>query len=189
MMNGARSDQAAMTPPTAGPLIPPIRKPPANSPLARPRCSFGTLISSRVCPLTPNIAEPSPPVPRRMMSSANELENPATMLLTATIAMPVAITAGWPNRSARRPAGSAPMMRMRANALTTLAAAVVLTPKWRANAGMSGATIPNPSATVKEMAVRIGTSRGRPRKGPRGGRSTNGILPAAPDGDPCWSAP
>jgi hypothetical protein len=32
---------------------------------------------------------------------------------------------------------------------------------------MSGATMPNPSATVKEMAVRIGTSRGRPRKGPR----------------------
>src|SRR5690242_5440868 len=128
------------------------------------------------------MAEPSPPAPRRMMSSAYEPENPATMLLIATIAMPVAITAGCPNRSARRPAGSAPTIRIRANALTTPAAAAVLTPKWRANAGMSGATIPKPSATVNEMAVRIGTSRGRPRKGPRGGRNTNGILPASSDG-------
>src|SRR5215468_565482 len=127
------------------------------------------------------MAEPSPPAPRRMMSSANEPENPATMLLTATIAMPVAITAGCPNRSARRPAGSAPTMRIRANALTTPAAAAVLTPKWRANAGMSGATIPKPSPTVNEMAVRIGTSRGRPRKGPRG-RNTKGILPGRADG-------
>jgi len=124
-----------------------------------------------------------------MMSAANELENPATMLLTATIAMPVAMTTGWPNRSARRPAGSAPTMRMRANALTTLAAAAVLTPKWRPNAGMSGATIPNPSATVKEMAVRIGTSRGRSRKGPREGRSTNGILPAGAGANRRRSAP
>ncbi len=58
-------------------------------------------------------------------------------------------------------------MRISANALTTLAAAAVLTPKCRANAGMSGDTIPNPSATVNEIAVRNGTSRGRPRKGPR----------------------
>src|SRR5215469_12035108 len=182
MRNGARMDHAAMIPPSAGPLIPPTKNPPANRPLARPRWSVGTLTRSSVWALTPNMAEPSPPAPRRMMSSANEPENPATMLLTATIAMPVAITAGWPNRSARRPAGSAPTMRIRANALTTLAAAAVLTPKWRANAGMSGATIPKPSATVNEMAVRIGTSRGRPRKGPRCGRNTNGILPARADG-------
>src|SRR5215813_8379614 len=182
MRNGARMDHAAMTPPRAGPLIPPTRKPPANRPLDRPRCSAGTLTSSSVWALTPNIAEPNPPTPRRMMSSANEPENPATMLLTATIAMPTAITAGWPSRSARRPAGSAPTMRISANALTTLAAAAVLTPKWRANAGISGATIPKPSATVNEMAVRIGTSRGRPRKGPRGGRNTKGILPGRADG-------
>ena len=167
MMNGARIDQAAMSPPTAGPLIPPTRNPPAYRPLARPRCSLGTLTSSSVWALTPNMAEPSPPAPRRMMSSVNEPENPARMLLTATIVMPVAITTGSPNRSTRRPAGSAPTMRIRANALTTLAAAAVLTPKWRANAGMSGATIPNPSATVNATAVRMGTSRGRPRKGPR----------------------
>ena len=182
MINGARMDHAAMIPPSAGPLIPPTRKPPANRPLARPRCSVGTLTSRSVWALTPNMAEPNPPAPRRMMSSAYELENPATMLLTATMAMPVAITAGCPNRSARRPAGSAPTMRIKANALTTPAAAAVLTPKWRANAGMSGATIPKPSATVNEMAVRIGTSRGRPRKGPRGERNTNGILPARADG-------
>src|SRR6516164_2955380 len=148
-------DHAAMIPPSAGPLIPPTRKPPANRPLARPRCSVGTLTSRSVWALTPNMAEPNPPAPRRMMSSAYELENPATMLI-------------------------------KANALTTPAAAAVLTPKWRANAGMSGATIPKPSATVNEIAVRIGTSRGRPRKGPRGERNTNGILPAGPDG--CGSA-
>ena len=129
MMNGARIDQAAMSPPTAGPLIPPTRNPPAYTPLARPRCSLGTLTSSRVWALTPYIAEPSPPAPRRMMSSANEPENPARMLLTATIVMPVAITTGSPNLSTSRPAGSAPTMRIRANALTTPAAAAVLTPK------------------------------------------------------------
>ena len=37
MKNGARSDQAATSPPSAGPLIPPSRKPPLNRPLARPR--------------------------------------------------------------------------------------------------------------------------------------------------------
>jgi len=37
MKNGARSDHAAISPPSAGPLIPPSRKPPLNRPLARPR--------------------------------------------------------------------------------------------------------------------------------------------------------
>ena len=37
MKNGARSDQAATSPPTAGPLIPPSRNPPLYRPLARPR--------------------------------------------------------------------------------------------------------------------------------------------------------
>ena len=37
MKNGARSDHAAISPPTAGPLIPPTRNPPLNRPLARPR--------------------------------------------------------------------------------------------------------------------------------------------------------
>ena len=129
MMNGARIDQAAMSPPSAGPLIPPTRNPPENRPLARPRCSLPTLTSSMVWAPTPNIAEPSPPAPLRMMSSVNEPANPAMMLLTATTAMPAAITTGSPNRSTRRPAGSAPTMRISANALTTPAAAAVLTPK------------------------------------------------------------
>ena len=129
MTNGARSDQAATRPPIAGPLIPPTRNPPENRPLARPLCSLGTLSSNRVWALTLNIAEPNPPMPRSTMSCVNDPENPATMLLTATIAMPAAITACSPNRSTRRPAGSAPTTRSRANALTTLAAAAVLTPK------------------------------------------------------------
>ena len=58
MKNGARRDQAARSPPTAGPLIPPTRNPPENRPLARPRCSSGTLTSSNVWALTLNIAEP-----------------------------------------------------------------------------------------------------------------------------------
>jgi hypothetical protein len=48
----------------------------------------------------------------------------------------------------------------------------VLTPNWRAKAGMSGATMPNPRATVNETAVRMATSRGRPRNGPLGRRGT-----------------
>ncbi len=83
------------------------------------------------------------------------------MLLAATTVMPAAITLCSPNRSTSRPAGSAPSTLSSANALTTPAAEAVLTPKWRANAGMSGATIPNPSATVNEIAVRMATSAGR----------------------------
>jgi hypothetical protein len=129
MKNGARRDQAAISPPIAGPLIPPIRKPPEYRPLARPRCSLGTLPSSRVCALTLNIAEPSPPTPRSTMSCVKESENPARMLLTATIPMPADITLYSPKRFTSRPDGSAPATRSRANALITLAALAVLTPK------------------------------------------------------------
>src|SRR6266568_3570808 len=45
---------------------------------------------------------------------------------------------------------------------------------------MPGATIPNPSATVNETQVRIATSRGRSRNGPRWARDTKGSLPAMP---------
>ena len=129
MKNGARRDHAATSPPIAGPLIPPMRNPPENRPLARPRCSLGTLPSSRVWALTLNIAEPSPPTPRKTMSCVNDPENPARILLTATIPMPADITRYSPNRSTRRPDGSAPATRSRAKALITLAAAAVLTPK------------------------------------------------------------
>ena len=63
-------------------------------------------------------------MPRSTSSSANDRENPARMLLTATTAIPAAITPGSPNRSTRRPAGSAPTTRINANTLITLAAAV-----------------------------------------------------------------
>jgi hypothetical protein len=142
MKKGARSDHAAMRPPRAGPLIPPSRKPPLYSPLARPRSSAGTLASSSAWALMENIADPRPPTPRSTSSSANDWENPARMLLAATMAMPVAMITGSPNRSTRRPAGSAPMTRISANALMTAAAAVSLTPNCLANSGMAGATIP-----------------------------------------------
>ena len=101
------------------------------------------------------------------MSCTNDPENPARMLLAATTEMPAAITRCSPNRSTSRPAGRAPITRSKANTLTTLAAEAVLTPKCRANAGISGATIPNPSATVNETAVRMVTSAGMSRKSPR----------------------
>src|SRR6185437_6679291 len=41
------------------------------------------------------------------------------------------------------------------------------TPNWRAKAGMPGATIPYPSATVNDTADRIAASRGRSANGPR----------------------
>ena len=167
MKNGARSDHAATSPPTAGPLIPPSRKPPLNRPLARPRWRLGTVPRSRAWALMLNIAEPTPPLPRSTRSSVKDWENPARMLLTATTAMPAAITPGSPKRSTRRPAGSAPTTLISANTLITLAAAATLTPNWRAKAGMAGATIPNPSATVNATAVRIATSGGRSWNGPR----------------------
>ena len=114
-----------------------------------------------------NIADPTPPPPRSTSSSAKEREHPARMLLTATSDIPAAITPGSPKRSTRRPAGSAPTTRISANTLITLAAVVTSTPNWRAKAGMAGATIPNPSATVNETAVRIATSGGRSWNGPR----------------------
>jgi hypothetical protein len=88
------------------------------------------------------MAEPSPPTPRSTSSWANDRENPASRLLTATTAMPIAITGREPNRSASRPAGNANATRINANALITLAAAATPTPNWRAKAGMLGATIP-----------------------------------------------
>jgi hypothetical protein len=41
-----------------------------------------------------NIADPTPPLPRSTISSAKDCENPARTLLTATTAMPAAITGG-----------------------------------------------------------------------------------------------
>src|SRR5690348_13927601 len=86
MKNGARSDHAATRPPTAGPLIPPSRKPPLNRPLARPRWLGDTVPRSKAWALMLNIAEPTPPLPRSTISSTKDWENPARMLLAATTA-------------------------------------------------------------------------------------------------------
>src|SRR5258706_12014764 len=177
MKNGARSDHAATRPPIAGPLMPPSRNPPVYNPLARPLRSPGTLRSSSVCALTLNMADPSPPTPRRAMSWPNDPEKPARTLLAATIAMPAAIVLRSPKRSTSLPEGSAPMIRIKAKALITLAAAAVLTPNCLAKAGMPGATIPYPSATVKETELRMATSGGSSRNSPARGLDTTGILP------------
>ena len=171
MTNGARSDHSATRPPTAGPAMAPTRNPPLNRPVARPRCPPGTVASSSVWAPTVYIAEPSPPAPRRTISCANDPDNPASTLLTATTAIPVNMMARSPNRFTSRPAGSAPASRTSANTLITLAAAAVLTPNWRANCGMAGAAIPYPSATVNATAVRPATSGGSPRKPSRACRA------------------
>jgi hypothetical protein len=111
------------------------------------------------------MAEPSPPTPRSTSNWTNDWENPASTLLTATTAIPVAMTTGSPNRSTSRPAGNAPSTRISAKALITLAAAATLTPNCRANAGIAGATIPYPSATVNETEDSTAASRGSPRNG------------------------
>src|SRR5450631_1587100 len=66
--------------------------------------------------------------------------------------------------------------RTRANTEMTAPAARLVTPKFLANSGMAGATIPKPSATEKATTVRTATSGGRDPKGFRGARIRAPIL-------------
>ena len=61
-------EMRASSPPMAGPVIPPSRKPPWKKPAARPRICGATLPSSRLIADTVNIAEPIPPMPRSASS-------------------------------------------------------------------------------------------------------------------------
>ena len=70
MKNGARSDHSVIRPPSAGPEIPPSRKPPLKLPTARPRWALVVTPSSSEIAETLNIAEPTPPAPRSAISSA-----------------------------------------------------------------------------------------------------------------------
>jgi hypothetical protein len=94
------------------------------------------------------------------MSCQYDCASPASMLLTATMPMPVPSTKRSPSASISRPAGNAKAIRRKANALTTPAAAAVPTWKLRANNGSAGATMPNPSATKNATTARTRTSRG-----------------------------
>src|ERR1700760_689903 len=87
--------------------------------------------------------------------------------------MPVPSTTRAPIALTSRPTPSADASRIRANALTTAAAAVRETPKLRAKIGMAGATIPNPPATKNATTDSTPTSGGRPARRARS-RAANG---------------
>src|SRR5450755_2707196 len=75
--------------------------------------------------------------------------------------MPVASTTRSPMASTRRPTPSAEASRMKANADSTAPTSARPTPKWCANSGMTGATMPNPTATLNATAASTATSFGR----------------------------
>src|SRR5476649_2292476 len=82
--------------------------------------------------------------------------------------IPVARTTRSPRRLTSRPATGADTKRTNANTEMTAPAAKLLTPKFLANSGIAGATIPKPRATENATAVRTATSGGRDPKGLRG---------------------
>jgi hypothetical protein len=67
-----------------------------------------------------------------------------------------------PKRLTAQPAAGELMSRMKAKTLMTALAANAVTPNVRANNGIAGITMPNPSATQKAIAASTLTSRGRP---------------------------
>ena len=158
--NGARNDHSDSGAPTAGPAIPPIRKPACTVPLACPRWSWCTTRSSRLVDETEKRADPAPPTPRRTRSWTKECEKPARRLETATTEIPLARMSRSPNRSTSRPPANAETNRMRAKTLMTEDAAKFETPNDWANTGIAGATMPKPRATHAATTARTRTSRG-----------------------------
>ena len=78
--------------------------------------------------------------------------------------MPVEKTALSPNRSTNVPEISPEQKRVMAKAETIRPIAALLTPNDFAKTGMAGITMPKPTATKKDAAIRIETSRGRSLK-------------------------
>ena len=74
---------------------------------------------------------------------------------------PVARTRRSPSRLTSHPPAGPNTRRMKAKADTTAPAAVWPTPNRRAKVGMTGATMPYPTATETATAARAQTSRGR----------------------------
>ena len=81
--------------------------------------------------------------------------------------MPVEKTALSPNRSTNVPEMSPEQKRVIAKAETIKPIAALLTPNDLAKTGIAGITMPKPTATKKDAATRIDTSRGRSLKGER----------------------
>ena len=76
-------------------------------------------------------------------------------------------TALSPNLSTKVPEIRPELKRVIAKAETIKPIAALLTPKDLAKTGMAGMTIPKPTATKNDAAIRIETSRGRSLKGER----------------------
>ena len=81
--------------------------------------------------------------------------------------MPVENTALSPNRSTNVPEISPEQKRVMAKAETIKPIAALLTPNDFAKTGIAGITMPKPTATKKDAATRIDTSRGRSLNGDR----------------------
>ena len=80
---------------------------------------------------------------------------------------PVEKTFLSPNLSTMNPDMSPEAKRVIANAETIKPIAALLTPKDLAKTGIAGMMIPKPTATKKDAATRIDTSRGRSLNGDR----------------------
>ncbi len=80
---------------------------------------------------------------------------------------PVEKTALSPNLSTKVPEISPDAKRVIAKAETINPIAALLTPNDLAKTGIAGITMPNPTATKKDAAIRIDTSRGRSLNGER----------------------
>ena len=80
---------------------------------------------------------------------------------------PVEKTALSPNLSTRTPEISPDAKRVIAKAETIKPIAALFTPNDLAKTGIAGMTIPKPTATKKDAAIRIDTSRGRSLNGER----------------------
>ena len=78
---------------------------------------------------------------------------------------PVENTALSPHRSTNVPEISPEQKRVMAKAETIKPIAALLTPNDFAKTGIAGITMPKPTATKKDAAIRIETSRGRSLKG------------------------
>jgi hypothetical protein len=78
---------------------------------------------------------------------------------------PVEKTALSPNLSTKVPEIRPEQKRVIAKAETINPIAALLTPKVLAKTGIAGMIIPKPTATKKDAAIRIDTSRGRSLKG------------------------
>jgi hypothetical protein len=80
---------------------------------------------------------------------------------------PVEKTALSPNLSTNAPEINPDAKRVIGKAETINPIAALLTPKDLAKTGIAGMMIPKPTATKKDAATRIDTSRGRSLKGER----------------------